>query len=113
MVTSWSLERFRNWAEEIDTRGCVTEKMQRYLRSSSQAMYTGSLSHQEIFTFAPNVPDGKNKLWGHDDGVRSKDSPQVLYEWDCESYPCFAHRNEEFHRRSALCKVYRYICGEI
>lgn len=62
-TSKWEYEDCCRWAEKMEKENPFNELMRRYLRSASQAMYTGSLSHEEVLKFAPNLPKVSNSLF--------------------------------------------------
>lgn len=64
-TTGWNYNSVVGWTErEGETLEKVfNEKMRRFLRSSSQALFTGSLSHKDVLEHAPNLPGTDNKLY--------------------------------------------------
>lgn len=55
-TSKWEYEDCSRWAEQMEKEKAFNEVMRRYLRSASQAMYTGSLSNEEVLKYAPNLP---------------------------------------------------------
>jgi hypothetical protein len=66
-MREWNYDNLASWADgEKDTlerASTLTEKMRRYIRSGTQALFTGSLTHKDVIELAPNLPGTPNKLF--------------------------------------------------